>query len=99
MNKQKRLIALLMCVGMLLILFVSSAYIVHEAGHDCTGEDCPICEFIAQVERVQRGFGMVLLALLLMFLVLTICNFHRGGNRESLPASDTLVSWKIRLNN
>ena len=52
MSKQKRLLALLLCVGMFLVLFASSAYIAHEAKHDCAGEDCEICETIARMEAL-----------------------------------------------
>ncbi|MBQ8973181.1 MAG: hypothetical protein IJ074_08905 [Clostridia bacterium] len=98
MSKQKRLIALLMCVGILLTLFVSCAYIVDDADHDCTGEDCPICEFIAQIEHIQRGFTFVVLALLLTFLVSPALYALRARERVLLPVDVTLVSWKIRLN-
>ena len=58
--------------ALLLCIFVSSAYIVHEAvcHHDCAGENCPICQFIAQIEQLRRGFGMALLALLLICFML-----------------------------
>lgn len=98
MSNQKRWIALLMCAGMLLIMFVSSAYIALEADHDCIGEDCPVCAFIAQVEQVRRGFGMLLLALLLLNFILTLCVARFNTVRVGLPTCGTLVSWKIRLN-
>ena len=37
MANRKRLGALLICAALLLALIVSSAFIAHEAGHDCSG--------------------------------------------------------------
>ena len=99
MSKQKRLFSLLVCAGMLLMLLVSSAYIAHEAGHDCTGQNCPICQFIARVEQVQRDLGTAVLALLLLcFFLPPVRPFHPGSGEDSLPAFATPVSQKIRLN-
>ena len=42
MSGRKRMFALLLCVGMALMLVVSSAYLVSAAGHCCPGEHC--CE-------------------------------------------------------
>ena len=59
MDRRRHAIAAVICAALLLCIFVSSAYIVHEAvyHHDCTGENCPICQFIAQIEQTRRGFG------------------------------------------
>ena len=67
MSKRRHAIAMALCIVMMLSMFVSSAYIAHEAAHHhvCSGDNCPVCQFIAQVEQVRRGFGMILLALLL----------------------------------
>ena len=102
MNRRRTAIAAIICVVVMLSIFVSSAYIVHEAAHhhECTGEDCPICQFIAQVEQLRCGFGMALLALLLACLVLTPGRERRSGaSAEAVPALCTLVGRKIRLNN
>ena len=54
MNARKRGYALLLCVGLILALFVSSAFLIHEADHDCSGEDCPICRTIALTTALMR---------------------------------------------
>lgn len=101
MNQRRHVIAAIICAIMLLSMFVSSAYVVHEATHrhECTGEDCPICQFIAQVEQLRRGFGMVLLALLLARFALAARREVRAPERAAVPALCTLVGRKIRLNN
>lgn len=101
MNTRRRVFAAVICAVMLLSVFVSSAYVVREAvqHHECTGEDCPICRFIAQVEQVRRGFGMALLALLLICLALGARRESHAPKPMELPAFCTLVGRKVRLNN
>ena len=101
MSKRRRLMALLLCIAMMLSMFVSSAYIAREAAHhhECSGENCPVCLLIAQVEQVRRGFGMILLALLLICFALAVRRDRCAFTSANLPASGTLVGRKIRLNN
>ena len=101
MSKGKHAIAMALCIAMMLSMFVSSAYIVHEAAHhhECSGENCPVCQFIDQVERVLRGFGMILLALLLICFAPAVRRDWCAFISANLLPSGTLVSRKIRLNN
>ena len=100
MSKRRHMIAMALCIAMMLSMFVSSAYIVHEAAHhhECTGEDCPVCRFISQVEQVRRGFGSILSVLLLICFALTVLRDRCTFIPADLSASGTLVSRKIRLN-
>ena len=101
MNRRRKAIAAIICVVVMLSIFVSSAYIVHEAAHhhDCTGENCPICQFIAQIEQTRRGFGMALLALLLLCFMLAVGHgWHTRAVAAQVPALCTPVGRKIRLN-
>lgn len=101
MYRHRHVFAMVLCIVMMLSMFVSSAYIVHEAAHhhECSGENCTICQFIAQIEQVRRGFGMILLALLLICFALAVRRNWCAFISANLPASRTLVSRKIRLNN
>ena len=100
MRKQKRFIAAALCVVAVLVMTVSAAYIVHEAGHghDCTGEDCPVCALIAQVVQTQRWLGLALALAVALGFVLAAARFALTLPRTALSAECTLVSWKIRLN-
>ncbi len=98
MTNRKRITALLLCIGLVFALAVSSAYIAHEAGHDCSGEDCPICQMIAVNVNLLRTIGLAVLTLLALFVLLQGRYAHWEQQRLCLPASGTLVSWKIRLN-
>ena len=101
MRKHLHVIAMAMCAAMLLSMFVSSAYLAHEAAHhhDCSGEGCPVCEFIAQIVELRRDLGMMLLSLLLVCLILAVRRAWREQFGTIAPILATLVSRKIRLNN
>ncbi|MBQ9300525.1 MAG: hypothetical protein IJ214_08435 [Clostridia bacterium] len=100
MGKRTRILALLISIGLLLVLSISSAYLACEAGHDCIGEECEICENIAWTRALLQSFaglGVVLLMLLALHDDLRASN-NRTDNIH-IPVHRTLVSWKIRLNN
>ena len=97
MTRRKRIGALLLCVGLVLVLAVSAAFVAHEADHDCSGEDCPICLIIANTIRLLRMPGLAAAALLSLFL-LSGSSARCRLNRPAGFFSGTLVSWKIRLN-
>ena len=65
---------------MMLLLCVSSALIVHEAAHhhDCAGEDCLVCRFLAQAGQLRQSFGAVVLALIWLGLGLSLARSWRA---------------------
>ena len=52
MNKNKQKIsALLISAALIAVLSLSLIFLVKEAGHQCTGEDCPVCAGIHQIRQ------------------------------------------------
>lgn len=100
MYQRRRGIALALCVVLALCAFVSSAFIVHEAAHPhaCTGEDCPICQFIVQIEQLRRSFGLLLVALLATGLALSAGRGRRVRATACAPVPCTPVGRRVRLN-
>ena len=98
MTLRKRIGTLLLCFGLILTLAVSTALIVHEADHDCCGEDCPICEMIAARMMLLRTLGWAGLLLLSAFFLLPVGRAFFRRARFARCFHETLVSWKIRLN-
>lgn len=98
---RKHALVAVICAVMVLSLLVSSAYIVHEAAchHRCIGENCPVCQFVAQIEQLCKGFGLVLLALLLAgFATIARPAAFGRGTVANVTTLCTLVGRKIRLN-
>lgn len=97
MLNRKRISALLLCAGMILVLFFSFSFLIHEAGHDCSGEDCLICRTIAANIHLLRLLGWAVPLLPALMLL------HGSGAARKVflfvpYACDTLVSLKIRMN-
>lgn len=82
---------------LLAVVLVSSFYIAGEAGHDCEGENCPVCETIRQCEAVlrQAGLGVILAASTVVPAVWIVLS---GSLCPHNPVQETLVSMKVRLN-
>ena len=98
MRDRKRLTALLLCAGLLLALAVSSAFIVLEEGHACSGEACEICESIAKTVALLRGVARCAFLSLFAACLLPLLRATCALKAARLPALSTLVCWKVRLN-
>ena len=100
MSSAKRTFALLLCVGMALMLAVSSAYLVSAAGHCCPGEHCcETCHVMFRTEALLSAFVFFAVVLLM-----NAYNSQEGGESmaESIQESAlplTLVGRKVQLNN
>ena len=99
MKTQKRLLALLLCAGMLFVLFASSAYIAHEADHHCAGKHCEICENIARMEALLQSFALLGVVLVFLFALPGFLRVFSAEHGFCACLSATPVSWKVRLNN
>jgi len=98
MRDRKRLTALLLCIGLLLTLAVSSAFIVLEEGHTCCGETCEICESIAKTVALLRGVARFAFLLPFAACVLPLLRAICALKAARRAAFGTLVCWKVRLN-
>ncbi len=56
-SKKKKAAAILMSIMILGVLLLSVAFLIHEADHDCTGEDCPVCAMMQQCENTLSRMG------------------------------------------
>ena len=71
MTERTRIISAITVITVVFVLLFSILYIAVEADHDCTGEDCPICEQIAicqqQLEQLSGGIAVIVTALFAFF--------------------------------
>ncbi len=97
-NKElKRILAGIATISFLVVVMLSSFFVIEHAGHKCNDEDCPICSFLHQCENTLHGLdsetatGCVFVSLV---LVLSVALSKQGV----LILWDTPVSRKVRLN-
>ncbi len=99
MTNAKRIGALVLCIGLALVLAVSTAFVIHEADHICSGDDCPICQMIAIHIKLLYSLGLAVLVLLSLFFLQSGHSARARRDRDTCCVFRTLVSLKIRLNN
>ena len=97
MTKRRRAVALLLCAGLIALMVLSSAFILHELGHDCAGEDCPVCAMLAQLHRLRRGLGAALNLLPFAALGTALCLAAAAASPIARPAV-TGVTLRVRMN-
>ena len=98
MADRKRLGAWLLCAGFILVLLVSSAFLIHEADHDCCGEDCPVCRTMAVISSLVRVFCVIAAAWLLSALSGACASVRNTSDSADRAVSATPVRLKIRMN-
>ncbi len=94
----RRIWSLAVCIGMILALLTSSAYLIVEAHHDCTGEDCDICEHIAEMEALLASMAYLGIVALMMLSVLAVVRTLLSDRTTANLRAATLVCLKVRLN-
>lgn len=50
--------AMILCVMFILVTWFSLFYVAKEENHICTGEDCPICACVRQVEQTIKNLEL-----------------------------------------
>ncbi len=99
MKKRKHLIAALLCVLYVLSMLVSSAFILYEAGHDCTSEQCPVCQAVLLSSQLLCITGAVIITFVYLLGIMVAQRTRQYDHAVVIPCSGTLVDWNIRLNN
>ena len=96
-SKSKRIAAGVIGMLMIIVMLFSAFYISSETGHDCVGEDCPICACVQQCENVLHKIGGGL-AFIISAIVPVICAVICAFLFVSDIQKNTLISRKIRMN-
>ena len=92
-----RIIAGVMCSVLTALFLLSFLFIAEETGHDCSGEDCSVCESLEQCRTAVRRAGEILAAAVpdILFAAAAILVFQVF---KSVSLKRSLVSQKVRLN-
>ncbi len=91
-------ISLFLSAVLIIGMLFSSYFIAAEHGHQCHGEDCPICQMVAVCENILDNVSaglFIYTAVLFTVLFISTTNLLSTCNLKT----PTLVSQKVRLNN
>lgn len=100
LNLEKKVIAIFLTLCIAAAVSLSALFIVSHVDHDCTGEDCCVCQEISAclsaLRRLTENVGGTekLPARTALLMLLALLPFLRA---ESF--TNTLITLKIRLNN
>lgn len=91
-------VALALTVLFVFVMLFSHIFAIVEADHECSGEDCPICEIIATVSDTIKGLSLVgatvtICAAIIFEIVKTLL----VGNKAKTVSS--LITLKVKLSN
>lgn len=93
---KRRLLAGVLALLVLLALLVSALYLIAEADHDCTGEDCHVCAQLRLCENLLRRFAAVAVTAAALAVV---CLAPAAACSACAVRRMTPVSGRVRLNN
>lgn len=91
-----RFISMILLIALLVCLFFSYQYMIKNAKHDCSGEDCPIC---MQLEAAIQFVSSIKILPVLSFILAVLCVFTQlyTIHDKSFCVRKTLVSLKVEL--
>ena len=97
-NKNIKFLPLILSAVMFLLMAFSAFYIAEETVHECSGEECPVCECLQICEGIlyeTQGARLIIISALIAYAL--ICRI--GMNGSMVFSFDTLVSEKVRMDN
>lgn len=97
MAKRDRIFALLLALIVCSVVLLSSIFIIVEANHDCTGDQCPICcqmESCVNALRALSCVSLVAAAVVLGCSFIAVLPCYTG-----IRQVESLVTLKVKLSN
>ena len=98
MTNKKRVVAVILSALVLFALMTSLFVIMHEADHDCIGENCPVCAVIAVCQNTLKTLSGIVGAAAVVFACLLLTASVIASFR-TISYNETPVSLKVRLLN
>ncbi len=98
MNKNRKRLALLTAAMVLFVVLASIFFVAGEAGHDCVGRGCTVCEQLSACEKTLESLGFAACAAAFAVVLTYFPGAGTPVSREFVPIP-TLVSLKVKLLN
>ena len=83
-------------IFLLIGIFGSYCYIVDNAHHDCTGDNCPVCAHIAEACQFISNIKSVIVMPFIM-AVLCVFAYRKVSDSDGRIVCNTLISRKVEL--
>ncbi len=95
---KKRILAAVLAALVLAVMLSSSLFIIEHADHDCTGEDCPICQQIYLCTQTIKTLSLAFIAVTVFSALATLIHII-DRQIETACVPRTPVSLKVKLTN
>lgn len=96
-NRIARKVSALTIVACFVLIMAFSAYISgYEHFHECTGDDCPICDLVSICENTVRAIGTAVVMIAVFSFIAKTTNIIQSD--EPVFTVKSLISDKVRLN-
>ena len=95
--KAKR-VAIALSLLLVFVMLFSHLFVIAEADHDCSGEDCPVCLALAVIEEILKGLSLLLLLVAFSAALTSLVTKLRHAFVPSILFS-TPVLLKVKLTN
>lgn len=95
---KKRILTAVLTALVLVVMLSSSLFIIEHADHDCTGEDCQICQQIYLCTQTLKTLSLAGMAVVVFFALSALLHISiRQVETACVP--HTPVSLKVKLSN
>ena len=95
-NKKRRLVAIILAAAVLFVMLFSAVFIAEEAGHDCIGENCPVCCQINACRNVLENLSLAVCVFTFIAAVKFTLQKVVSSLRENIQ-NQTPVNLKVKL--
>ena len=96
-NRSRIAAAVLVAITVFVVIF-SSVFLVEHADHDCTGEDCPICEQLYSCAQNLKNLTAVAVTVMVMVAFRLVVQTGMGQTKCAYILR-TPVNLKVKLSN
>lgn len=95
---KKRILTAVLATLVLVVMLSSSLFIIEHADHDCTGEDCQICQQIYLCTQTLKTLSLAGMAVVVFYALSALLSITiRQVETACVP--HTPVSLKVKLSN
>ena len=92
-----KITSVFMIVFLLFSVIISLYFIIEEHNHDCSGEDCPVCQMIQMTEENLKTLDSSLLVYAVIILMFKSI-IKTADNFKALVLDNSLIGEKVRIN-
>lgn len=95
---KKRILTAVLAALVLVVMLSSSLFIIEHADHDCSGEDCPICQQIYLCTQTLKTLSLAVIAAVVFYAFSALLSITIR-QVETVCVPHTPVSLKVKLTN